>query len=266
MWAAPVSPSGVDWPAAKVVTDDTDRGIRMFAWAKDGRHLLYLQDTGGDENWRLYDVDMETMARRDLTPFEGIQARIIATRKSHRNEVLVAMNRENPQLHDVFKLDLTTGELDKLIENPGYAGWLADEDMVVRGAISPLPDGGFDMLVRDGDQDGLADVADHPGRRRRGQRRARVHRRRELAAGHQLDRGGHRQAGPDRPRYRRRPGAARGLRGGRGGRDAPPGHPGAADRRGAQGPHRVPRARPVGGAGLGGDPRAAPRRPAADRP
>jgi dipeptidyl aminopeptidase/acylaminoacyl peptidase len=149
VWAAPVTPAGVDWAAAKVVTDDTDRGIRSFTWARDGQHLLYVQDTGGDENWRLYDVDMDTMARRDLTPFEDIQARIIATRKSHRNEVLVAMNRENPQLHDVFKLDLTTGELDKLIENPGYAGWLADEDMVVRGAIAPLPDGGFDLLVRD---------------------------------------------------------------------------------------------------------------------
>src|SRR5260370_36740480 len=72
---------GVDWDAATVVTDDTDRGVRVFAWAKDGRHLLYLQDTCGDENWRLYDVDMDTMTRRDLTPYDGIQARIIATRK-----------------------------------------------------------------------------------------------------------------------------------------------------------------------------------------
>jgi dipeptidyl aminopeptidase/acylaminoacyl peptidase len=151
-WGAPIGatgPSGVDWDAATAVTDDTDRGVRVFAWARDGRHLLYLQDTGGDENWRLYDVDMQTLARRDLTPFDGIQARIIATSKRHRNEVLVGMNRENPQLHDVFKLDLTTGELDKLIENPGYAGWLADEDLVVRAAIAPLPDGGFDLLVRD---------------------------------------------------------------------------------------------------------------------
>ena len=149
VWVAPVGAGGVDWDAAQAVTDDKDRGVRVFAWARDGRHLLYLQDTGGDENWRLYDVDMATMARRDLTPFDNIQARIIATRKSHRNEVLVAMNRENPELHDVFRLDLTTGELEKLIENPGYAGWLADEDLVVRAAISPLPDGGFDLLVRE---------------------------------------------------------------------------------------------------------------------
>jgi dipeptidyl aminopeptidase/acylaminoacyl peptidase len=158
VWVAPVGTSGVDWDAAAVVTDDTDRGVRMFAWAKDGRHLLYLQDTGGDENWRLYDIDLETpaaaggqtnWAKRDLTPFDGIQARIIATRKSHRDEILVGMNRDNPQLHDVYRLDLKTGDLTKLIENPGYAGWLADEDMVVRGAFAPLPDGGFDLLVRD---------------------------------------------------------------------------------------------------------------------
>ncbi len=156
VWVAPIRAadapegSGVDWDAATVVTDDTDRGIRAYTWAKDGRHLLYVQDTGGDENWRLYDVDLETMERRDLTPFEGIQARLIATRKSHRDEVLVGLNRDNPQLHDVYRLDLKTGELVKEIENPGYAGWLADEDMVVRGAIAPLPDGGYDLLVRDG--------------------------------------------------------------------------------------------------------------------
>jgi dipeptidyl aminopeptidase/acylaminoacyl peptidase len=149
VWVAPVGASGVDWDAARVVTDDTDRGIRAYTWARNDRHLLYVQDTGGDENWRLYDVDLDTMAKRDLTPFEGIQARIIATRKSHRDEVLVGINRENPQLHDVFRLDLKTGELTKLIENPGYAGWLADEDMVVRGALNPLPEGGFDLLVRD---------------------------------------------------------------------------------------------------------------------
>jgi dipeptidyl aminopeptidase/acylaminoacyl peptidase len=152
VWSAPIGTtgaSGVDWNAATVVTDDTDRGIRSFTWARDGRHLLYVQDTGGDENWRLYDVDMETMARRDLTPFDGIQVQIIAASKRHRDELLVGMNRDNPELHDVYRLDLPTGELVKLIDNPGYAGWLADEDLVVRGALAPLPDGGFDLLVRD---------------------------------------------------------------------------------------------------------------------
>jgi hypothetical protein len=74
---------------------------------------------------------------------------IIATSKRHRDQLLVGMNRDNPELHDVYRLDLPTGELVKLIDNPGYAGWLADDELAVRGALAPLPDGGFDLLVRD---------------------------------------------------------------------------------------------------------------------
>ena len=151
-----------------MVTDDTDRGIRAYAWARDGRHLLYVQDTGGDENWRLYDVDLaDQWARRDLTPFDGIQARIIATRKSHRDEILVGMNRDNPQLHDVYRLDLKTGELTKLIENPGTRAGSRTRTWWSAARIAPLPDGGFDLLVRDDADARLADAADHPGRRRR---------------------------------------------------------------------------------------------------
>src|ERR1700691_3107050 len=155
VWVAPfASSSGVDWAAARAVTEDTDRGVRVFGWARDGRHVLYLQDAGGDENWRLHDVDLVSGERRDLTPFEGIHAQIIATSKRRPAEVLVGINADNPQLHDVYRLDLVTGELVKEIENPGYAGWLADEGLGVRCAIAPLPDGGFDVLVRDsGDAD-----------------------------------------------------------------------------------------------------------------
>ena len=140
VWVAPgrrpADGDGIDWTAARVVTDDTDRGIRQFAWAHDGRHLLYLQDTGGDENWRLHDVDLQTMQRRDLTPFEGVQTQIIAMERKFPTEVLIGLNRDNPQLHDVYRLDLVTGELTKEVENPGFVGWLADTQLVVRGAIA----------------------------------------------------------------------------------------------------------------------------------
>jgi dipeptidyl aminopeptidase/acylaminoacyl peptidase len=136
-----------------VVTADADRGIRVFAWAHDGRHLLYLQDSGGDENWRLYDVDLHTMARRDLTPFEGVQAQILATNKKHPTEVLVGLNRDNPALHDVYRLDLGTGSLAKEVENPGFAGWVADTELVTRVGVALEPDGSVVIYVRDGADD-----------------------------------------------------------------------------------------------------------------
>src|SRR6202050_5677291 len=152
VWVAPVNSragQGLDSPAARVVTDDADRGIRTFFWAHDGRHLLYLQDTGGDENWRLHDVDLETMDRRDLTPFDGVQARVVAMERKFPTDLLVALNRDNPELHDVYKLDLVTGELTKVVENPGFIGFLADAQLAVRATIAPQPDGSLVVLVWD---------------------------------------------------------------------------------------------------------------------
>ncbi len=150
VWVAPASTAqGVDWAAARVVTDDSDRGIRTFYWAHDGRHLLYLQDTGGDENWRLHDVDLQTMQRRDLTPFDGVQTQLIAMERKFPTDVLIGLNRDNPELHDVYRLDLVSGELTKEVENFGVVGWAADAQLVVRAAAAPQPDGGFILLVRD---------------------------------------------------------------------------------------------------------------------
>jgi dipeptidyl aminopeptidase/acylaminoacyl peptidase len=149
VWVAPAGADGVDWAQARVVTDDTDRGIRMFTWAHDGRHVLYLRDTGGDENWRLHDVDLETMQRRDLTPFDEVATQIIAAEKKFPTEILVGLNRDNPQLHDVYRLDLVSGELVKEVENPGFIGWIADAQLVVRAGIKPQPDGGAVVMVRD---------------------------------------------------------------------------------------------------------------------
>ncbi len=150
MWVAPVGDDGVDWSAAQVVTDDTDRGIRSYEWAHDGRHVLYLQDTGGDENWRLHDVDLLTMQRRDLTPFEGVRTELIAVEKKFPTEILVGLNRDNPELHDVYRLNLIDGELVKEEQNPGFIDWVADSQLVVRACLAPQPDGGIVLMVRDG--------------------------------------------------------------------------------------------------------------------
>src|ERR1700744_5370703 len=154
VWVPPVrvdpgQQDAVDWAAAEVVTDDRDRGIRMFTWAHDGRHLLYIQDTGGDENWRLHDVDLETGQRRDLTPFSDVQVQIVASNKKFPTEILIGLNRDNPQLHDVYRLHLLNRDLSLVEKNPGFAGYEADEDLVIRAAYAPLPAGSMGLRGRE---------------------------------------------------------------------------------------------------------------------
>lgn len=136
--------------AYKPVTRDTDRGIRMYFWAKNNRHLLYIQDQDGDENWRIYAVDLETDEIRDLTPFEGVQAQVVDLHRDHPDEILIGLNKEDPRFHSVYHLDLNTGDLGLVAANPGNViGWETDADFQVRGALAANMDGGFDLLVRE---------------------------------------------------------------------------------------------------------------------
>jgi dipeptidyl aminopeptidase/acylaminoacyl peptidase len=135
------------------VTRDTDRGIRVYSWAHDGRHIIYLQDVGGDENWRLYSVDLESGTEADLTPFEKVQVQIVHHDKRFPKDLLIAMNKEDERLHDVYHLGLQSRKLDLVAKNPGnVASWVVDANMVVRGALASTPEGGFDLLIRDSGQ------------------------------------------------------------------------------------------------------------------
>lgn len=137
----------------KPVTKDTDRGIRGYFWAFDNKHLLYIQDRGGDENWRLYSVNLDTDEIRDLTPYTNVQAQFVSRDKDRPEELLIALNKENAQLHDVYHLDLPSGELTLAAKNPGNViGWVADRDLKVRACMAATPDGGFDLLYRENEE------------------------------------------------------------------------------------------------------------------
>jgi dipeptidyl aminopeptidase/acylaminoacyl peptidase len=135
------------------VTQDTERGIRFYLWAADNKHILYIQDSGGNENWRLYATNLETRETRDLTPFENVQVHLLDRDKHFPDELLLGMNKENPQVHDVYHLQLSSGELTLVAKNPGnIAGWVTDTNFKVRGAVAAQMDGSNDLLVRDNEQ------------------------------------------------------------------------------------------------------------------
>lgn len=132
----------------RAVTHDRSTGIRMFFWAQDANRLLFVQDRDGDENWHLYDIDLQTGAERDLTPFENTTVGDVITDHNFPNEVFVAINNRDPQLFDLHRVDLNSGESAIEAENPGaFVGWLVDNRFQLRGAQAATPDGGFQLLV-----------------------------------------------------------------------------------------------------------------------
>ncbi len=131
------------------VTEDTKRGIHIFAWQYDNRHILYAQDAAGDENWRIYQTDIATRQTRDLTPFEKVQASIVAYEWHKPETLLVQSNQRDESLFDIYRLDLRTGVLELDTENPGdVSGWQADHNLQVRAAQVMTADGSTVVRVR----------------------------------------------------------------------------------------------------------------------
>jgi len=134
----------------RVVTDDKKRGIRIHFWQPDSRGIIFLQDEAGDENWHVYQTNLQTRATRDLTPIPGVQAQIVAVDPNIPDQLLVAINNRDKRFHDVHRVDLKSGKAELDTQNPGdVAGWTADNTLQVRVAQVFLPDGGTEIRVRD---------------------------------------------------------------------------------------------------------------------
>ncbi|MEQ1918957.1 MAG: S9 family peptidase, partial [Elusimicrobiota bacterium] len=131
---------------------DRGRGIRTFLWAEDERSILYVQDKDGDENWHLYQTDLESGDTRDLTPYPGVQAQIVATEPMCIRDSGVTIVERDPKLHDVWRLDLKTGQRTLEATNPGDAiGWMPNQDFKIGLHKAMAPDGGTILRVKDGE-------------------------------------------------------------------------------------------------------------------
>lgn len=147
VWVAPRE----NVAAARPVTQDTGRGIRSYLWAFTDAHILYVQDKNGDENWRLYAVDLQSNAVQDLTPFEGVQARLIEVSPKYSGEVIVGLNHRNPQWHDIYRINLVTGERTLLLQHDRFTDVAMDDEYRLRYAFQMTPDGGLGIYVPSGE-------------------------------------------------------------------------------------------------------------------
>ncbi|MBL0151258.1 MAG: S9 family peptidase [Ideonella sp.] len=135
---------------ARPITNDRLRGIDNFSWAFDGVHLVYSQDSNGDENFHLYAVPAAGGDARDLTPFPGSRGMLQSLSRKKPGAALVSINQRDPRFADLYQVELSSGELTLVQQNPGFGGFLTDEQFGVRLAQAPQTDGSQLLLLADG--------------------------------------------------------------------------------------------------------------------
>jgi len=138
---------------AKRLTSETDRGVMGYFWANKDR-ILYLKDSGGDENFALYGVDKNGKNSKCLTCYENVRTQILDELEDIPDEVIIGLNKRNPQVFDPYRLNIVSGEMTMLAENPGnIQGWITDHEGNLRAAMAIVDGVNVQLLYRDNEED-----------------------------------------------------------------------------------------------------------------
>ncbi len=114
--------------------EEKDELIKGYGWINDDR-LAYVMDKGGDENYHVYAANIDGGNTKDLTPYEGVQASILNMLKEQKNYIIISMNKENKQVHEPYKVNVVTGETEKLYSNDDIANPIVGYDFDKDGKL-----------------------------------------------------------------------------------------------------------------------------------
>lgn len=132
---------------AQPLTQIKDRPLNNFSWTYDSRSILYRKDSGGNENFHLYAVDIKDKKIRDLTDLPNVRAELVELSAKKPGKVLVMLNARDPKFHDLFEIDIRSGKRTQLFENKdGYLGYVADQELKLRLLAKTTADGGMELF------------------------------------------------------------------------------------------------------------------------
>jgi dipeptidyl aminopeptidase/acylaminoacyl peptidase len=138
IWVAPAGDPG----AARPITSETGRPPAGYFWAPDNATILFTQDTGGNENFRLYAVDVANAQKRALTEeMPNVRTQIQGVSRLRPEVVLIGVNDRNQQLFDLYEVNYRTGQKKLIEQNPGFGGYVTDRMLQPRFAIRQVPGG-----------------------------------------------------------------------------------------------------------------------------
>jgi dienelactone hydrolase len=119
-----------------VVVKDGEDIIKAYLWGTDNR-ILYMKDSGGDENFHFFGINLDGTNDIELTPFPGVKADLLETLDEDKEHIIISLNKDNRAQEEPYKLNINTGELTKLftVEEGGnpVSGYLFDKDGELRG-------------------------------------------------------------------------------------------------------------------------------------
>ncbi len=139
--------------SATQLTFEEARDIAGYFWPNN-EQIVFLKDEGGDENFHLFGVNIDGSNPISFTDFEGVRAQIIDDLPDQKDFVVIGLNKRNKQVFDPYRLNLKSGEISMLAENPGnIQSWMFDHDGKLRIATAIVDGVNQSILYRETEEE-----------------------------------------------------------------------------------------------------------------
>jgi len=145
VWVAPRD----DLTKARPITRQTDRPIFVHWFARTNAHVLFWKDRDGDENFNLWCVGIDGSGVRNLTPYPNVLARVVGFHHENPNLIAIGMNDRDARWHDLYIVDILTGERRLVYENKDeIASLILDSQLNLRLATTTRNKGRGAAILR----------------------------------------------------------------------------------------------------------------------
>ena len=139
--------------SATQLTFEEKRDISGYFWPNN-EQLVFLKDDAGDENFHLFGVDIDGSNPISFTDFDGVKAQIIDDLPDQKDFIIIGLNKRNKQVFDPYRLNLKSGKISILAENPGnIQGWMFDHEGKLRIATAIVDGVNTSLLYRDTEEE-----------------------------------------------------------------------------------------------------------------
>lgn len=126
----------IDGKTTTQLTCDSNRSISNYFWASNNE-ILYLKVASDNLEPGLFAVNIDGNNKRELISFPKTKIRLISSGPVSDGQVLVSLNKRDSTVFDAYRLNMQTGNLSLLFQNPGnITKWYSDPAGKLRMAIA----------------------------------------------------------------------------------------------------------------------------------
>lgn len=121
----------------KQLTHLNEKSISFYFWTSNNELIYYTEDESKERRSDLFVVSKDGSSQKQLSSNEKNKVRVIEDQLIDDKYIIVASNKRDSTVFDVYRLNVRTGKMDIAAKNPGnVTEWVTDNKGILKIAVA----------------------------------------------------------------------------------------------------------------------------------